>query len=491
MTTPAAHAPDAARTSSDHTTIRLPPAGPSGPRRRWRLVAAVLAAVALVGGGAAVFLLRQSSHHATRVPQVPRAIDQQAGFVGSPIDIGRNASDVIAYDGSIWVSNWRAHVVLKVDPESGAVERISAAYPMRLEAGLGAIWADDSITHLARIDASTGQSTWITHEDYGDQAAVFTVGQRRVWVARQGGTTIDVIDPDSARVVDHIRAGDPLLDLAAGRGLVLAVHKDGTVTVIDESSGRATRTLQAGGRPASIEYENGVLYTLTGNRIVPVDVTTGRQRAPIELGTTDPAGWWEVAGGRVWVSSTKSRVLRQYDTRTGREVGSALATRSRPLTFNIAPDGRVWLARADGLLVQVASTGGSQLAPPPKPTAHRTPEPSPTPAPTETPTATPTATATPQPAFTERIHISTWWSDNPFASGYAYVHFKAVDKHRRTVEEVLGSDSVDMSEEQAALKETVKRRQLVDKLRAELVDAGWTEIGLRSGGEWYEYEFGR
>ena len=54
-----------------------------------------------------------------------------------------------------------------------------------------------------------------------------------------------------------------------------------------------------------------------------------------------------------------------------------------------------------------------------------------------------------------------------------------------------GSDPVDLSEEIDALAETEERRGLVDKLRTKLLAAGWTELGVREGGEWYEYEFGR
>ena len=62
---------------------------------------------------------------------------------------------------------------------------------------------------------------------------------------------------------------------------------------------------------------------------------------------------------------------------------------------------------------------------------------------------------------------------------------------RSAIDEVRGSDPVDLSEEIDALAETEERRELVDKLRTKLLAAGWTELGVREGGEWYEYEFGR
>lgn len=96
-----------------------------------------------------------------------------------------------------------------------------------------------------------------------------------------------------------------------------------------------------------------------------------------------------------------------------------------------------------------------------------------------------------QESFAEYVRIKTWYSGGGFSSETAWVHFKAVDAEGMTVKEVLGSDQVNMRSEQSALAETENRRELVDKLRKEMISEGWKEVGVAEGGEWYEYIFAR
>lgn len=115
------------------------------------------------------------------------------------------------------------------------------------------------------------------------------------------------------------------------------------------------------------------------------------------------------------------------------------------------------------------------------PVAGPTPAPSPEPAPQPRPSPAPGRYAT-------TASISAWfttWSGS-------YIHFKVVgeDSHK-TVMEQPGSDNIDLDEEQAAVRRTPERERLVNALRARMEAAGWTEIGTVSGGEWYEYRFGR
>lgn len=93
--------------------------------------------------------------------------------------------------------------------------------------------------------------------------------------------------------------------------------------------------------------------------------------------------------------------------------------------------------------------------------------------------------------FTAYARLRTWYSTGGFSFETAWVHFKTVDARGMTVKEVLGSDEMNMRKEQNALRKTPKRRQLVDKLRRMMIAAGWTDMGVRSGGEWYEYVFGK
>jgi hypothetical protein len=96
--------------------------------------------------------------------------------------------------------------------------------------------------------------------------------------------------------------------------------------------------------------------------------------------------------------------------------------------------------------------------------------------------------ATAAPSFTEYARITTWFSAAA-ADDSAWVHFKAVDGSGFTVQEVLGSDIMNLRDEAGGAARTAKRVELVDALRKMMIDDGWTETGV--DGEWYEYTFGR
>lgn len=96
-----------------------------------------------------------------------------------------------------------------------------------------------------------------------------------------------------------------------------------------------------------------------------------------------------------------------------------------------------------------------------------------------------------QTSFAKYARIKTWYSGGGFSSETAWVHFKAVDAQGNTIKEVPGSDEMNMRKEQSSMAKTPKRQELVNKLRQEMTSAGWTEIGVASDGEWYEYVFGK
>lgn len=95
-----------------------------------------------------------------------------------------------------------------------------------------------------------------------------------------------------------------------------------------------------------------------------------------------------------------------------------------------------------------------------------------------------------QPAaeLSEYARVATWYSDAE-ADHSAWVHFKAVDVGGYTVAEALGSDLLDMQGEAEAMDRTAERVALVDEVRRQMAEAGWTELGV--DGDWYEYVFGR
>lgn len=96
--------------------------------------------------------------------------------------------------------------------------------------------------------------------------------------------------------------------------------------------------------------------------------------------------------------------------------------------------------------------------------------------------------APPVTEFSEYARVSTWYSPAE-ADDSMWVHFKAVDAGGYTVAEALGSDLLNGVAEADAMERNPEREALVDEVRRQMADAGWTELGV--DGDWYEYVFGR
>jgi hypothetical protein len=70
-----------------------------------------------------------------------------------------------------------------------------------------------------------------------------------------------------------------------------------------------------------------------------------------------------------------------------------------------------------------------------------------------------------------------------------FVSFQTETPDGQVVMTQPGDSPVNLDSEQAALRETPKRRSQVDQLRQAMQSAGWTELGV--DGEWFEYTFGQ
>ena len=114
-----------------------------------------------------------------------------------------------------------------------------------------------------------------------------------VGVAAVDGAPWVVLPDDGAvRTADDAMidvGGTPLRLLADGRRGVGQRHRPGRLVRIDAGTGRVTRrtTLApAGSEPEGLAFDGDTLWVVdqAGNRVVPVDPTTGRPARPVEVG---------------------------------------------------------------------------------------------------------------------------------------------------------------------------------------------------------------
>lgn len=145
-------------------------------------------------------------------------IDPDTNAVDATIEVGGNPADITAGAGAVWLADGRA--VVRLDPASGAVERIALRYnATEVTVGAGAVWVSnrlgDSVTKID-LDAATATSAI----PVGDDPVGIVAGEGAVWVANGTGRSLSRIDPSTSAVVATIGVGNALEGVALAQELV-------------------------------------------------------------------------------------------------------------------------------------------------------------------------------------------------------------------------------------------------------------------------------
>jgi YVTN family beta-propeller protein len=162
---------------------------------------------------------------ATNVPQGVVQVDYDRA--GAETRVVRatplpRAPDAVALGfGSLWVTDSRANLVRRLDPESGrTVRRIHVGNdPVALAAGAGAVWvANRGDNSVSRVDPGTNSVSQAI--SVGESPAALAVGSGSVWVANAGEESVARVDPASNKVTDTISVDHHSQGLAVAGGLV-------------------------------------------------------------------------------------------------------------------------------------------------------------------------------------------------------------------------------------------------------------------------------
>ncbi|MBS2939320.1 fibronectin type III domain-containing protein [Nocardioides sp. J2M5] len=250
-------------------------------------------------------------------------------------------------DGGVWVVNgkkgWSGRLNKPIDQLDGVVPTQDGK--TRLD-----VVQDGAAVVTVNLDASRGQAIETTRLEAqdGGSAAIPTGGQ-----VAMGGGTLASADPDSGKVWAvryDSQVGAPLMSVVdrqadalaeAGKGAVLAVSLDGTITTASAADDTLTTIEPAGaafGKPATTDLpsEAGEVSQVTtvGERVVTLDAESGRLT---------------VVGGAS-ASVTAGSVLQQ----PGPDAGSVLVG---------TPEALLSVDLASGDTTTVASAGGIPVAP--------------------------------------------------------------------------------------------------------------------------------
>ena len=321
------------------------------PERERRLSSRTLiglgAGSALLVAAVVVFATRGGGGGFVIAPNTVVRIDPASGEVVGGANVGTQPIQVAFGEGSVWVANFGARTVQRIDPQTSEA---SAAFgglsgnPTGMAVGGGFAWVTSSFTGtLSKIDPDTNLSqpidvgvgargvafgedaVWVLNNVKGtvvrissstlssetislpDGAAPegIAVGGGSVWVADSLGNRVYRIDPQANRVVG---TGTPLLrghpaQLAFGEGYVWVSNtSDDSVTRIDPRTGEGVTVERVGNGPTGIAAGVGgvwVANSLDGT-VARIDPEAARVVGRTRIGFT-PDGV-AVGGGAVWVS---------------------------------------------------------------------------------------------------------------------------------------------------------------------------------------------
>ena len=237
---------------------------------------------------------------------------------------GTDLTGVIATDDAIWVADYVADRVVRLDKATGAVtDQVAVPEPMGLVLQDGLLWTLDHTTGGAtRIDQATREVDLRL-----PSASSFAVAPGVLWyVTSAGGESFAVeVDPatgiERQRVAIPLEAADAITIDAAGNPWVYRGRRDqfrSTILKIDAASGTA-----------GTSYD--VPYDVIGG-VVPVGssmwaftaVNSPNGSQAVELGATGPTGRVEpledgldpdvptVALGSVWIPWDNRAMLYRY-----------------------------------------------------------------------------------------------------------------------------------------------------------------------------------
>jgi YVTN family beta-propeller protein len=210
--------------------------------------------------------------------------------------------------------------------------------PGRLAAGFGSVWVTDFNAHtVSRIEGRDIREVI----PVGGGPSAITVGNGAVWVAHALDGTVAGVDPGTERVVQTIPVGDGPSGIAYGEGLVwVANGGDHTVVGIDARTGDVTERVGLDASPTDVAVGSGAVWVTSQSAGVVFRISRDvRDVIRIRVGTGPSA--IAADAGAVWVANTLDGTVSRIDP--AREVVTAtLQVGDGPSAVVVSPKA-VWV----------------------------------------------------------------------------------------------------------------------------------------------------
>ena len=330
-------------------------------RRTSRRLLPTLALLLVLGVIVAVAATR--SHHPRPAPLQARpdtvaAIDPRTGTLTAVLPVGGGPDSIAAVGGRLWVSNFDARTISRVDLRTHRVDTVGGLPLVDnvVGDGLGGVWVS-SFGHatVSRLNPDTGEITRSIR--IRSDAEGLAAGGGFLWVtsAAPDDNPLDdavlAIDLRRMRVTGLFRVGfTPIFDAFGYGSAWVANFEEGTVSVIRPGVAHA-ETVHVADKPMGITTGEGGVWVVTesDDRVWRIDPITRRVVARIRVGG-HPLN--VAAGlGSVWVTNRDEGTVSRIDPRTNRVVATirvgpspAASPRGGVAPYGVAiAGGRVWV----------------------------------------------------------------------------------------------------------------------------------------------------
>lgn len=218
--------------------------------------------VALAGDERGVWVGDASDGTVTRIDAATLRVTRTTGIGVPAIDLATGA-------GALWAAAGGFGVVVRLDPESGAVlgqvplappgATVSPTVSAVAVAG-DSVWATTLRRRALRVERTSRQ---VTGEFYAGSFVLPLVldGEEAVWVGAADDGRVWKIDALTGATMLTVQAGAGSNAMAVGAGAVwVGSWPDRTVVRLDRGTGEVRSVIAVGGEPADLAFGGGLLW---------------------------------------------------------------------------------------------------------------------------------------------------------------------------------------------------------------------------------------
>jgi DNA-binding beta-propeller fold protein YncE len=293
---------------------------------------------------AAVLLVTRSTVEMRSGGNVIRSIASD-GELGAGFAVGRGPSAILGRGEHLWVASTEDGTVSRIDVSDGEPAVIGAGVPTGLAAAGDEVWVLDPFASTLSIVHPEEARIVDTIELHG--RAIAAAGDA-VWLADDIHDAVHRVDARTHAVVASISlpSGSGPSAIAADAENVWVVNGlSGTLSHIDARSNEVVvAAIALSGTPTAVAIGEGAVWVTSAEEdlLIEIDASTNRAVRPIEI-CDIPAAVAADAGG-VWVACVGDRTLR----RVGPAGGDPQVTQLDGVPAGIALDGDgVWVTVRD------------------------------------------------------------------------------------------------------------------------------------------------